>query len=230
MANRTAVIGVAIAALVGGVVLAAATPLIATLASRAGSARVATKAAPVAVPTPRQVAAVTPRPSPTPLSGRYVVRHVLPIEGAIKLGEWHWSEEGAPATGEIVITVDLAAQVLSIFRDGYEIGAAAILYGADAKPTPLGVYPVTQKDADHHSNLYGWAPMPYMLRLTDDGVSIHGSNVAQGYMTHGCIGVPIPFAKKLFAATKIGDRVIVTRGETLDVGQPIAAVNAPHSR
>ena len=133
-------------------------------------------------------------------------------------------DSAAPATGAIVITVDLAAQVLSVFRDGHEIGTSAILYGADAKPTPLGIYPITQKDADHHSNLYGNAPMPYMLRLTNDGVSIHGSQVEDGYMTHGCIGVPTVFAKKLFGVVKLGDKVIVTRGETLDVGKPVTAI------
>ncbi len=81
------------------------------------------------------------------------------------------------------------AQVVSIFRDGYEIGTAAIIYGADNMPTPLGVFPILQKDATHVSNLYD-APMPYMLRLTNDGVAIHASDVRYGNATHGCIGVP----------------------------------------
>jgi lipoprotein-anchoring transpeptidase ErfK/SrfK len=42
-------------------------------------------------------------------------------------------------------------------------------------------------------------------------------------MTHGCIGVPLAFAKKLFGVAKLGDRVIVTRGETLEPGKPIPA-------
>lgn len=159
-------------------------------------------------------------PAPSP----YVIRSVLPIAGALKIGESHWDESAAPKAGTLVITVDLAAQVLSVFRDGHEIGAAAVLYGADAKPTPLGIYPITQKDADHKSNIYGGAPMPYMLRLTDDGISIHASNVRDGYMTHGCIGVPLDFAKRLFAAAKLGDRVIVTRGERLGVGKPVSAL------
>ncbi|WP_254621160.1 L,D-transpeptidase family protein [Sphingomonas sp. CL5.1] len=163
-----------------------------------------------------QVAAATPDP------GAYTIRHVLPIKGAMRMGDFHWDENGAPKAGRIVITVDLAAQVLSIFRDGYEIGTAAVLYGADAKPTPTGVYPITQKDAHHVSNIYD-APMPYMLRLTNDGISIHASNVRDGYMTHGCIGVPEPFAKKLFDAVKLGDTVIVTHGEKLSVGQPVTA-------
>jgi lipoprotein-anchoring transpeptidase ErfK/SrfK len=51
--------------------------------------------------------------------------------------------------------------------------------------------------------------MPYMLRLTDDGVAIHGSNVREGYATHGCIGVPPDFAKKLFAVMAKGDPVFI---------------------
>jgi lipoprotein-anchoring transpeptidase ErfK/SrfK len=137
------------------------------------------------------------------------------------MGAYHWNEDGAPADGPVVITVDLEAQVLSIFRGGYEIGAAAILYGRDDKPTPLGAYPITQKRARHVSNLYG-APMPYMMRMTDDGISIHGSDsVAPGFATHGCVAVPIPFARKLFEAAKLGDIVIVTRGKKLGMGEAI---------
>ncbi|MBI0473982.1 hypothetical protein D9601_01205 [Sphingomonas sp. MA1305] len=140
------------------------------------------------------------------------IKRVLDI-GPIKFGDYAWDDEGVP-DGPLIITVDLAAQTLSVFRDGYEIGAAAILYGTDDKPTPLGTFPITQKDADHVSTLYH-APMPYMLRLTNDGVSIHGTEVAWGYATHGCVGVPTAFAKKLFAVAKLGDRVIVTRGRVL---------------
>jgi lipoprotein-anchoring transpeptidase ErfK/SrfK len=175
----------------------------------------------------RIVAAVPPRaapkpaPAPTPTPAPYTVKRILPITGPLRYGEWHWNEAGAPA-GPIVITVDLAARVLSVFRDGHEIGATAIIYGAEEKPTPLGVFPVTQKDADHVSNIYG-APMPFMLRMTNDGISIHGAEVTPELMTHGCVGVPTPFARKLFAQVKLGDKVIVTRGETLSVGQPITA-------
>jgi lipoprotein-anchoring transpeptidase ErfK/SrfK len=137
------------------------------------------------------------------------------------MGDYHWDESGAPADGPIVITVDLEAQVLSIFRGGYEIGAAAILYGREDKPTPLGAFPITQKHARHVSNLYG-ASMPYMMRMTNDGISIHGSDsVAPGFATHGCVAVPVAFARKLFAAAKLGDLVIVTRGKTLEMGEAI---------
>ncbi len=174
------------------------------------------------VPPVRSPVQATPVQAAAPQPASYVIKSILPINGPLKMGDHFWDEGAAPKAGTIIITVDLAAQVLSVFRDGHEIGAAAILFGADAKPTPLGVYPITQKDADHVSNLYD-APMPYMLRLTNDGISIHASEVAEGYMTHGCIGVPKPFAKKLFDTVKLGDKVIVTRGEALDVGEAVKA-------
>ena len=164
-----------------------------------------------------------PKPRPAPAPAPYVIRRVLAVPRVMRIGDTYWDERGAP-DGPVVITVDLQAKVLSIFRSGYEIGTAAILYGGDDKPTPLGVFPITQKDARHRSSIYGGAPMPYMMRLTDDGVSIHGSpGMEPGLMTHGCVGVPLAFARKLFGAAKLGTKVIVTNGERLDVGKPITA-------
>jgi hypothetical protein len=141
------------------------------------------------------------------------VKRVLALAGPLHHGDFVWDDAGVPA-GPLLITVDLAAESISVFRDGYEIGTAAIVYGADGLPTPLGTFPITQKDAHHVSNLYD-APMPYMLRLTNDGVAIHGSVVRWDAATHGCIGVPTDFARKLFAQAKLGDRVIITRGKML---------------
>lgn len=172
---------------------------------------------PAATPAARPTPASAPAPDPA----AYTVKRILQIPGPMRQGDHYWDETGAPP-GPVVVTVDLAAQTVSVFRAGYEIGTAVIIYGADEKPTPLGVFPITQKDAHHVSNIYN-APMPYMLRLTNDGISIHGSDVGDGYVTHGCIGVPKAFAKRIFDAVKLGDRVIVTRGEMLDLGQPITA-------
>lgn len=217
-------IGMGIAAMflapgaVAGGYLLFATPS-ATAAPQPTPARVTLSANPA--PAAVRPAIAVPVPAPPAASG-YVVKSILPIDHAMKQGEYHWDESAAPKTGQIVITVDLAAQVLSVFRDGHEIGTAVIIFGGEDKPTPLGVFNITQKDADHVSNIYD-APMPHMLRLTNDGISIHGSEVGNGYVTHGCVGAPAKFAKLLFGAVKLGDRVIVSRGETLDIGQPIPA-------
>nr|MBA3898253.1 L,D-transpeptidase family protein [Sphingomonadaceae bacterium] len=145
----------------------------------------------------------------------------LTLSAPLNHGDWVWRPEAGPATGPILITADLAAETLSVFRDGHEIGVAVIHYGADSKPTPLGRFPILQKDADHKSSLYASAPMPYMLRLTADGVTIHGAQIDGRFGTHGCIGVPTPFARLLFGQVKVGDPVIVTRGRVLKVGEGV---------
>ena len=150
----------------------------------------------------------------------FVIKRILPIKGAIKYGEWHWDETGVP-DGPMVITVDLDARVLSAFRGGYEIGTTAVLLGTQEKPTPLGVFAILMKDANHHSSTYDNAPMPFTMRLTDDGVSIHGTKVENGYASHGCVGVPTPFAQKLFAIEKVGDKVYITRGHMVGMGDSL---------
>lgn len=183
------------------------TPAIAAAQPVAGTA-------PAAAPSPAA-------PAQAPADERFVIKRILPISGPIKYGEWHWDEKDV-APGPLVITVDLDARVLSVFRGGYEIGATAVLLGTQEKPTPTGVFPITQKRKDHVSNIYD-APMPYMQRLTNDGITLHATNVQNGYASHGCIGMPLAFAKKLFETTAVGDRVFITRGKQVGMGDEIAS-------
>ena len=151
----------------------------------------------------------------------YTVRRILPIDGPIKYGEWHWDDEGVP-DGPLLVTVDLEARVISIFRGGYEIGAAAVMLGTDEHPTPTGVFPILWKQRHNVSEKYGNAPMPWSMFLTTDGVAIHGgSTVENGYASHGCIGVPDDIAKRLFAIAKKGDKIVITKGEQMTVGDSI---------
>lgn len=135
------------------------------------------------------------------------IKSILNLPQPLRYGDFVWSDAGVPP-GPVWIRVDLDTQLISVFRSGYEIGTAVILYGAEDKETPLGVFPILAKDKDHHSSSYD-AAMPYTLRLTPDGVSIHGSNVRWGYGTHGCIGVPLPFAARIFNETHRGDDVLI---------------------
>lgn len=165
-----------------------------------------------------------PAPTPTPdADDPFVIKRVLPITGPIKYGEWHWDDEGVP-DGPLVMTVDLDARVLSVFRGGYEIGATAVMLGTDNHPTPLGVFPILSKERHNVSEKYGDAPMPWTLRLTWDGIAIHGgSEVERGFASHGCIGTPNEFVSRLFAIAKKGDKVIITRGQTANVGSSLAS-------
>ncbi len=147
-----------------------------------------------------------------------VIKRVLPIDGPIRYGEWHWDDAGVP-DGPLRVTVDLEARVISVFRAGYEIGAAAAMLGTPEHPTPTGVFPILTKERHNVSEKYGNAPMPWTLRLTWDGIAIHGgSEVERGYASHGCIGVPDAFVSKLYDIAKVGDVVIITDGVRTGLG------------
>ena len=137
------------------------------------------------------------------------IQSVLNIPSPMRFGDFVWDDKGVPE-GPLWVRADLDRQIVSVFRGGNEIGTAVILYGADGKPTPAGVFPVLEKDADYHSRTYD-APMPFMLRLTADGIAIHGSDVRERAATHGCIGVPLEFARRLFDQMHVGDEVFVLK-------------------
>lgn len=183
-------------------------------AARLPAARMIDSAAPQDEP-------LAPEPVALASNDPFVIKSILPIEGSIRYGDWFWDETAAPGTGTLVITVDLEARVISAFRDGHEIGTAVALLGTRAHPTPTGTFPILTKERDNVSEKYNDAPMPWSLRLTWDGIAIHGSPVMNGYASHGCIGVPDAFAAKLFAAAKRGDRVIITRGRMVGVGDKV---------
>lgn len=144
----------------------------------------------------------------------------LTVDGDMAFGEYAWNEEGVP-DGQIRIVIDLEAERLYAYRGGSEIGRAVILYGHDDNPTPTGNFTITEKDEDHISNLY-FVPMPYMMRLTNDGIAIHGSMVEEGFASRGCIGVPDDFAEMLFNEVELGTRVLINRGSPITDGNLIA--------
>ena len=125
----------------------------------------------------------------------------------MRFGQSVWDDTGQSG-GLIWLRVDLKRQLLSVFRNGDEIGSSVIIYGADGKPTPRGTFHVMAMLMDHRSTLYD-ATMPYTLRLTKDGVAIHGSDVRVNAATHGCIGVPTDFAARRFSVAHLGDTVQV---------------------
>lgn len=177
--------------------------------------------APVRVPHP--IAAASIRPGRIPINPDQLraaysagvidrpITSLLDVPSRMSYGDFVWNDRDVPA-GKVWIRIDLKSQILSVFRGGDEIGTSIILYGADGVPTPTGKFPILAKFKDHRSITYDGAPMPYTLRLTNDGVSIHGSNVRWGLATHGCIGVPKAFAAKLFDAASVGDEVTIVPG------------------
>jgi lipoprotein-anchoring transpeptidase ErfK/SrfK len=136
-------------------------------------------------------------------------RSVLNLPGRLRYGSWVWDDSGVPR-GTLTIYVDLRRQLISAFRGKHEVGTAVILYGTDTFGTPVGRFNVMAKMKDHRSSSYD-AAMPYTLRLTNDGVSIHGSEVRGSRATHGCVGVPLDFAQRLFSEARVGTSVQIVK-------------------
>jgi hypothetical protein len=143
--------------------------------------------------------------------------------GAITLqpGEYLWMPELAPG-GPLVMVISLPQQLGYVYRNGVRIGVTTVSTGRPGYETPTGVYSILQKRVEHYSNLYDDAPMPFMQRLTWDGVALHAGHVPGKPASHGCIRLPKPFASKLYEVTERGMTVIIA-----DAASPAPALAFP---
>ena len=126
---------------------------------------------------------------------------------ALAPNKFVWSDT---ATAQpVTVVVSLPLQRAFVFRGESLIAASAVSTGTDDKPTPIGVYPILQKAEEHRSNLYD-SSMPFMQRLTWDGVALHAGANPGFPASHGCVRLPAAFARKLFGITDLGTAVVVT--------------------
>ena len=133
----------------------------------------------------------------------------------LRPGAFVWQPERSPEQGVVTVLVSLSEQLAHIYRNDVRIATTTISSGRSGHRTPTGVYPILEKRVKHFSNLYDNAPMPYMQRLTWDGIALHGGNLPGYPASHGCIRLPHRFAKLLFEVTARGETtVIVTNSPT----------------
>lgn len=130
------------------------------------------------------------------------------IADGLKPGEWVWAPSVAPS-GPVLIYVDLSRQRATVYRNGVRIAVSTISSGKLHHDTPTSVFTILQKDAKHRSNKYNSAPMPYMQRLTWDGVALHAGGLPGYPESHGCVHLPYTFSQQLFTITTLGATVVV---------------------
>ncbi len=121
-------------------------------------------------------------------------------------------EAAAPRdAGEpIMAIVSIKSQKVTFYdADGW-ILRAPVSTGTTGRETPAGVFSVVEKDKDHHSSLYDDAWMPHMLRITWNGIALHGGPLPGYAASHGCVRMPFGFAGKVFDKVRIGTRVIIS--------------------
>lgn len=127
----------------------------------------------------------------------------------LKAGQFVWAPQAAP-DGPMLMIVNLSTQRALLFRNGVPIGATTVSTGKTGHGTPTGVFTILEKQIVHHSSKYDNAPMPYMERLTWQGVALHAGRLPGYPASHGCIRLPAAFAKLLYGSTKVGMTVVIT--------------------
>jgi hypothetical protein len=143
------------------------------------------------------------------------------------------TEAAAPRhAGEpIMAIVSIKSQKVTIYdADGWVL-RAPVSTGTAGRETPPGVFSVVQKDKDHRSSLYDDAWMPHMLRITWNGLALHGGPLPGYAASHGCVRMPFGFAERLFDKARIGTRVIISPSdaEPVELSHPALFVPKPEA-
>ena len=153
-----------------------------------------------------------------PTSAPPATTQILPATGpeavdgaieAMKPGEFLWAPDIAPE-GPVTVIISLKTQRAYAYRNGVPIGVSTVSTGKPGKETPTGVFTILQKAVEHRSNKYSNAPMPFMQRLTWDGVAMHAGQLPGYPASHGCVRLPARFAELLFGITSVGLTVVIT--------------------
>ena len=123
-----------------------------------------------------------------------------------------------PAGDPIMAIVSIKSQHVTFYdADGW-ILRAPVSTGTTGRETPAGVFAVIEKDKDHHSTMYDDAWMPNMLRITWNGIALHGGPLPGYAASHGCVRMPFDFAEKVFDKAPLGMRVIIAPADA----EPVA--------
>ena len=126
----------------------------------------------------------------------------------LKPGQYLWRDVPESAGPERVV-ISLTEQLVYLYRGDRLMAVATISTGTEGRDTPTGIFSVLDKKPFYRSKKYDNAPMPWMQRIDQYGVALHGGYNPGYPASHGCIRLPVAFAKKLYSVTGIGTPVYI---------------------
>ncbi len=154
---------------------------------------------------------------------------------------YEWDPSISPS-GPVQLVIRLDEQRIYIYRNRILIGYSQISTGKEGLVTPAGKYKVLQKDKDHKSSKYGSfvsvasgntvndsasagqkapsgtryepSPMPYFLRITNDGVGIHEGYLPGYPASHGCIRIHPDMAPRIYEVVPLGAEVTIMKSKS----------------
>ncbi len=149
----------------------------------------------------------------------------------------------APASANILITVDKSTQRMSVAVDGQPRWQWRVSTGAPGYDTPSGTFRAFRMEASHFSKEFDDAPMPNSIFFTPRGHAVHGylntSHLGLP-VSHGCVRLDPQNAAALYALVKqegVLNTTVVITGRVSDAvarrrapdDQPAEAEVAPPS-
>lgn len=112
-----------------------------------------------------------------------------------------------PCAASVRACVSLSTRQAWLMTEGaVDYGPVPIAHGAAESPTPTGTFPVSWKDEDNTSSIYG-TPMPYSVFFAPGGIAFHEGSVTES--SHGCVRLAAEPAKVFFEALQRGQLVQV---------------------
>jgi lipoprotein-anchoring transpeptidase ErfK/SrfK len=165
---------------------------------------------------PKVAVPVAPKPAAPQLPYRWTHGHApkaheqaVALFGplALKPGQYRWT--ATVPEGEPKVVIDLFQQLFYVYRGDQLVGVSTISSGKKGKETPLGYWKVFRKQVKGFSRKYDNAPMPYMQMYDEKGIAFHGGKLPGYPASHGCVRLPVEFAKKLYGLTKLGTEVVI---------------------
>jgi len=134
--------------------------------------------------------------------------------GKTSLGNGHHMWKAGRGTVEVTrLVLDLSRQLAFAYDEDELVAVSTISSGDKDHLSPIGVFPILEKKRMHRSIRYDNAPMPWMQRINEYGVALHGGHLPGRPASHGCVRLPNAFAAKLFGATRLGTEVLIAEPE-----------------
>jgi hypothetical protein len=126
----------------------------------------------------------------------------------LKPGQYLWRDV-PPSAGPERVVIGLTDQLAYLYRGDTLMAVATISTGVEGRDTPTGIFAVRGKTPFHRSKKYDNAPMPFTQFIDEYGIALHGGYNPGYPASHGCIRLPLAFAKKLYSVTDVGTPVYI---------------------
>ncbi len=138
------------------------------------------------------------------------------------------SAYSAPTFAKVEIHVDLNAQRMTVVKNHEKPIVWKISSGRQGFETPTGSFIVQRMDADHLSDEYDQAPMPYAIFFSR-GLAIHGTS-ERGLgrpASHGCVRLSVEHARELYGWVEQYGASIEIDGSGMDLAFAQDAADDP---